>query len=74
MFALAGQQTWVAFSADREASELPPGTDAELSKDVAQVVFDCLLADIELRRYLTIGHPLRHQGHDVVLPVRERER
>src|SRR3954466_5584625 len=60
--------------AGEAADELGARGDAELEKDVAQVVVDGPRAEEELGRYLLVRRPLRHEAHDLALlggePVR----
>src|SRR5262245_1861591 len=55
-------------------AELTPRADAELAVDVAQVIFDGLLADVYLLRDLLVRHALSDQRHHVLFTLGEVER
>ena len=52
---------------------MPPGREAELGEDVAEVELDRLLAHIKLASDLTVGEAPPDEDGDVALPVGEGE-
>ena len=55
-------------SLGRPGGDLRPGGERQLAQDLGDVILYGALREVELRGYLTVGEPSRHQGRHLPLP------